>query len=264
MKKEKPFYIGWQDKMPEEHKSTVKKFIILVFVALPILAFSIIYAQRGFNNHQFELGKSTELTGIYHGTPVPTLEVLRSEMKAELSNHVLLVGYGKFGAEGIMENIAKQKGNLDGKRITLNGTLIYGDGKTVLELSKKSKSLVAIHEDIINTNDGKQNSTFPLNDVTGEIVDPKCYFGVMKPGEGKIHKSCAIRCISGGIPPVLKTKTDQNKNEYYILLGEKGEKINHQILDKIAEKVTVSGVTTQLHGWNYLYLNPELVKIIRE
>jgi len=264
MKKETPFYIGWQDKMPKEHRSTVKKFIIIIFVALPILAFSIIYAQRGFNNHQFELGKSTELTGVYHSSPVPTLEVLRSEMKAELSNHVLLVGYGKFGAEGIMKTITKDKGGLDGKRITLSGTLIYGDGKTILELSKKSKSLVAIHKDIVTVNDVKQQSKKVLNNITGEIVDPKCYFGVMKPGEGKIHKSCAIRCISGGIPPVFKTKGDQNKNEYYILLGENGEKINHQLLDKVAEKVAVNGVTTQIHGWNYLYLSPESITLFEE
>jgi len=264
MKKAKPFYIGWQDKMPKEHKSSVKKFIILIYLALPILAFSIIYVQRDFNGHQFELGKTSELTGVYHSSPVPTLEVLRSDMKADLSNHVLLVGYGKFGAEGIMENIAKQEGNIDGKRITLRGTLIYGDGKTILELSKKSKSLVAIHENVINKNDDKEYTTNALNNVIGEIVDPKCYFGVMKPGEGKIHKSCAIRCISGGIPPVFKTKVDQNKSEYYILLGEKGEKINHRVLDKIAEKVTLNGVTTQIYGWNYLYLNPELIKLITE
>jgi len=25
--------------------------------------------------------------------------------------------------------------------------------------------------------------------LQGEIIDPKCYFGVMKPGKGKIHRS---------------------------------------------------------------------------
>ena len=48
-----------------------------------------------------------------------------------------------------------------------------------------------------------------MMDVKGEIVDPKCFFGVMKPGEGKPHKDCAIRCILGGIPPVLKV-TDES------------------------------------------------------
>ena len=262
MKKEKPFYVGWQDKMPKEHKSTVKKFIILIFVALPLIAFSVIYAQRGFNNHQFELGKSTELTGIYYSSPVPVLEVLITEMKADLSNYVMLVGYGKFGAEGIMENIEKLKGDIEGKRVTIKGTLIYGDGKAVLELTEKANSLVTIHKDIVEPKAEDRYETSNFDNVEGEIVDPKCYFGVMKPGEGKIHKSCAVRCISGGIPPVFKTTTFQNEIEYFILLGENGEKINHKILNKIAEKVKISGKATFTNGWNYLYVKPESIELI--
>jgi hypothetical protein len=29
--------------------------------------------------------------------------------------------------------------------------------------------------------------------LTGEIVDSKCYFGVMNPGNGKVHRDCAVR-----------------------------------------------------------------------
>ena len=36
--------------------------------------------------------------------------------------------------------------------------------------------------------------------LKGEIIDPKCYLGAMKPGGGKTHKACAMRCIAGGIP----------------------------------------------------------------
>jgi hypothetical protein len=27
--------------------------------------------------------------------------------------------------------------------------------------------------------------------LTGEIVDSKCYLGVMNPGQGKVHRDCA-------------------------------------------------------------------------
>ena len=37
----------------------------------------------------------------------------------------------------------------------------------------------------------------------GEIVDSKCYLGVMNPGNLKAHRACAINCIQGGVPPVL-------------------------------------------------------------
>jgi hypothetical protein len=37
----------------------------------------------------------------------------------------------------------------------------------------------------------------------GEIADGKCYLGVMVPGEGKTHRDCAARCLSGGTPPLF-------------------------------------------------------------
>src|SRR5262249_13638648 len=40
-------------------------------------------------------------------------------------------------------------------------------------------------------------------DLVGEIVDGKCYWGVMNPGEGKVHRDCAVRCLSGGILPLF-------------------------------------------------------------
>lgn len=260
MKKSKPFYIGWQEEMSTEHKSAIRKFIIPIFVALPILAFLLISFQKGFNNHQFDFGNLKELTGIYHSKPIPILEVTDNNLPEGFSNQVLLVGYGKFGAEGIMDDIEKSKGSLDGKKITIAGTLIYGDGKTLLELTKEENSLIEMkNESIVRTG---EDHSFKSMTMTGEILDPKCYFGVMKPGEGKIHKSCAIRCISGGIPPVFRTTSVKNENEYYILLGEKGEKINHQVLDRIAEPVEVTGKVSFMNGWNYLYLNPEAIKLI--
>ena len=263
MKKEKPFYIGSQEEMPKEHRSAIKKLIIPIFIALPIFAFVIIYFQKGFNNHQFEFGQLSELTGIYHSKPVPILEVTEKGLAEGLSKQVLLVGYGKFGAEGIMESIEKSnEALLDGKKITLQGTLIHGDGKTLLELTQTEKSLLEVHKDVIARK--SKNNTFTAVTMKGEILDPKCYFGVMKPAEGKIHKSCAIRCISGGIPPVLRIISEQNENKYYILLGENGDKINQQVLDKIAEPVEISGKTTTMNGWDYLYSNPESIQIIKQ
>ena len=85
-----------------------------------------------------------------------------------------------------------------------------------------------------------------LDAVSGEILDPKCYFGVMKLGEGKVHKSCAIRCISGGIPPVMRVELDSPK--YLIVLGPEGQKINREILDYIAEPVTLEGTIDKASG----------------
>jgi len=52
--------------------------------------------------------------------------------------------------------------------------------------------------------DAQENQAVPKTwgefDLVGEIVDSKCYFGNMNPGNGKVHRDCAVRCMSGGIP----------------------------------------------------------------
>ena len=261
-KSEKPFYIGWQENMPVDNKKYIKRFLLPIFIGLPLLAVVIVYAQKGFNNHLFEFGKITELTGIYHAKPVPILEVDQNNKAKLNSNYVLLVGYAKYGAEGIIKQIEDENESLNGKKITIQGSLIQGDGKTLLELTQEKNSLIKIHSD-------KRQSaiaTEPLDAkiFAGEILDPKCYFGVMKPGEGKIHKSCAIRCISGGIPPIIRVMSDTHKNDYYLILGENGEKINQKILDKVAEQTLISGRHGKLNGWNYIYTNPESIKLLEE
>ncbi len=72
----------------------------------------------------------------------------------------------------------------------------------------------------------------------------------MKPGEGKAHRSCAARCLSGGIPPVLKVKKEGEPTyEYYLLQGIDGP---DRILDKIGRLVTVEGDVTQRDDWYVL------------
>jgi len=241
MKEENDFYIGWKEELSESNSSFLKKVLIPLFILIPVLVFAIVYFQKPFNDHKFELGKITTLTGTYYNDPIPMLIADKGVLPDSLSHDVVLVGYGKFGAEGIINNIEKDKGAINGKKVTLKGTLIYGSGKTIMELTKKEASLVEV-----------------LNAPSSKIpnISKK-----MKPGEGKIHKSCAIRCISGGIPPVLKTKKADNSNQYYILLDEAGNPINDQVLTYIAEPVSVSGKTNTFSNWDVLYINTDNLKL---
>jgi hypothetical protein len=92
----------------------------------------LIYFQlhkRNFRLQIFEYGKLTEVKGIYYNNPVPLLKVFD---KNNLSITIPLVGYGKHGAETAIMELEKEKGvSLNGKEVTLKGTLIYGDGKTL-------------------------------------------------------------------------------------------------------------------------------------
>jgi hypothetical protein len=79
--------------------------------------------------------------------------------------------------------------------------------------------------------------------VTGEIVDSKCYLGVMNPGQGKVHRDCAAGCLSGGIPPIFVT-TDGNGQ--FLLVGLDGRALGRDALREfIAEPITIRGELLQ-------------------
>jgi hypothetical protein len=62
----------------------------------------------------------------------------------------------------------------------------------------------------------------------------------------------AIRCIAGGIPPMLRIKNDQGEETLFILRGENGEIINKQVLSFIGVPVSVTGVAEQVDDWYVL------------
>jgi len=247
------FYIGWNDPMPDRNKKALRRLLIPVFLLIPVLAFILVFFMKPFNDHQFELGQIKEFTGIYQASPFPALLLDADQAPAGHASQALLVGYGKNGALGFMQAVEKEQGPLSGKKIKIQGTLIFGDGKTLIELTKKEQSFLEI---LADASVGSLSGTPQVLEAAGEILDPKCWFGVMKPGEGKVHKSCAIRCVSGGIPPVFRIKKD-GKNTYYILKGLEGQEINQAVLPFIGEPVLVSGNTYTQHGWNILQIDPQ-------
>jgi hypothetical protein len=97
--------------------------------------------------------------------------------------------------------------------------------------------------------------------LRGEIVDPKCFGGTMKPGEGKIHRACAVRCISGGVPPVLVT-TSGDASVWYVLTGPHGEAIGREVLDYVADTVEVRGTVVRRGAVLQLAADPSTIRRI--
>jgi hypothetical protein len=77
--------------------------------------------------------------------------------------------------------------------------------------------------------------------LKGEIVDSKCFLGVMNPGQLTTHRACAIRCISGGAPPVLLVRPKAEPARYFLLVSAVGKPINKEVLDLVAEPVEITG-----------------------
>jgi hypothetical protein len=255
MQKDNEFYIGWQAKAPLVFKKHIKKVLIVLFPIALLAGFLLGSSQKKFSTAQFEFGKPTSLKGIYYSEPVPLLKVTD---KNNTSIFIPLVGYGKHGAATTILEWEKENSiSLNRRQLTLTGTLLYNDGKVLMQVDKNSRPVLeagtAIANPLVQKNLGRQT-------IRGEIIDPKCYFGVMKPGEGKVHRDCAIRCILGGIPPVLHVQNEKGEHHYYLLAAESNQGINEAVQDRVAEPVTIEGRLVQQDDWMIVYTSKENIQ----
>ena len=251
------FYIGWMGKAPKTFASTIKKYVLILLPVIIVLGVLLALSQKKFDTGNFEFGKLTEVKGIYFNTPVPNLKVINGKDIWGNENYITvpLIGYGKHGADGIMDELQKEQNtSFIGKEIVLKGTLLYNDGKLLMQVDGNDKPFVKISNSNVDKNDLPKLTQLGAMDVKGEIVDPKCFFGVMKPGEGKPHKDCAIRCILGGIPPVLKVTDNEGKQNYYLIVGEHGEKMNEAVQDYVATLVNIHAKAIEYGDWIVLYV----------
>jgi hypothetical protein len=251
------FYIGWMAKAPKSFAKHVKRVLFILFPLALIIGSLLSVNQKKFSTASFEFGKLTEIKGVYYNNPVPVLKVYD---KNKLSITIPLVGYGKHGAETAIKELEEEKGiSFNGKELILKGTLLYGDGKTLMQIDKSDNPVLSV---------GEASAILPVKKelgvqtVRGEIIDPKCYFGVMKPGEGKVHRDCAIRCILGGIPPVLHVQNERGESNYYFIVGAEGQKVNEAVKDLVAEPVTIEAKVIQQDDWIFLYTGKDNIRRI--
>lgn len=256
MKKNDEFYVSYiAGSLGKNTKRSLKKFVFvaILFIIGATLVFSL--SQKQFKNSTFELTSDTKITGIFHENPYP---MLRVQLAANTYKNVLLLGFGKLSVNPYLKKLRSEVNDLSGKKLSIEGNLIYYNGKTLIQITNEEKvSLVT-------------NTTFEIpkselvSEMTlqGEIIDPKCYFGVMKPGKGKIHRSCAIRCISGGIPPVLATTNGNNLSEYYLLTDTEGNPIHKDILPFIGRPAELKGVVEKNEDWYTLKIDVDNIELL--
>jgi hypothetical protein len=258
------FYIGWMPSAPAAIARHTRTTVLVILVIVMAAGISLGFFQKKFTSGNFEFGQLATVKGIYLKQPVPLLRIINGRDIFGNPSYVTvpLLGFGKMGAEGIIASMEKEKHvSLDQKEITLKGTLLYNDGKLLLQVDSNDHPLTAIGNTATADLLPQQQSLGKIL-VKGEIVDPKCYFGVMKPGQGKPHKDCAIRCILGGIPPMLRVVNTEGAANYYLVVGPNGEKINQLVKDFVGEPVALDATAVQYGDWIILYTGRDAIKSI--
>lgn len=258
MKKKDDFYVGYLDEVAPDTKKLLKRFVIVAIIALLGVATVFALTQNKDKNSAFDFDTTTKITGVYHEMPYPMLKIQTSENSFK---NILLLGFGKSNANPFLAKIRTEVSQLSGSILSIEGNLIYYNGKTLLQITDEEK--ITLVEKSNPSNLPEINTVVANMELEGEVIDPKCYFGVMKPGKGKIHRSCAVLCISGGIPPVLATTDENNISEYYLITDTNGNPIHKDILPYIGKPSLLTGTIVQLEDWYQLQLNVDYIKDLK-
>lgn len=227
----KAFYVGY---LPLPKVLIPLVLVIMSGYPLGMLAAAGFMAaqQQHYGDGIWDTGNAIEITGIMMIDPYPVLHVTGADGVDGVESY-LPVSIGKFGpGERVMTGHRTQ--------MTLRGFLIEREGRRVIELLDDETAVVHQVTKDLKPPPYRVESLGTLT-LRGEIIDPKCFFGVMRPGEGKVHKSCAIRCIAGGIAPMFVTRDAQGEFTSYMLTDAEGNACNEDVLQYVATPVALTG-----------------------
>jgi len=222
------FYVGYAPRMPIGLRLFVRRVVFTLAVLATAVALVLLSGQMPFAKSTFEFGQHRSFEGILEAMPYPTLLVERPGAVGSRSTYsrYLLVAPGKHGADFLFKGI-------EATRVRLRGELIFRAGQTMIEVEPASIRAVA------NSGAGPaQFHSLGEVSVTGEIVDSKCYLGVMNPGRGKVHRDCASRCLSGDVPPMFVTSA----GDQWLLVGHDEHPFQRDALRAfVAEPISLQG-----------------------
>src|SRR5436305_13125198 len=162
MRNESEFYVGYLP-VPGGLKKAIRRLVLALAVIVVALAAILIASQNPFSAATFEFQQYREFSGTLLTEPYPAIAIPGQGLPW------LLVGPGKHGAGDFRE--------LNGRTVRLKGERIMRGEDHMIELLPGSLSV------------GEQGDPVPPSEdlgkmqLTGEIIDSKCFFGVMNPGQ---------------------------------------------------------------------------------
>ena len=228
------FFVGYLPTPPAAARR-MRWVIVGLVVEAACVAAILAIATGPFDRATFEYGRPRAWRGTIQALPVPVL------ITADGRERLPLVATGKHGAGPLVAG-------LEGVAVRLTATRIMRGATTMLEVVPGTIERDGLPAPVREAED-RGRGTF-----TGEIVDSKCFLGVMNPGRLEVHRACARRCIAGGIPPMLFGRDDSGREAHLLLVDPEGRSINDRVIDYVGREVTVDGRLERRDGLDYLYV----------
>ncbi len=243
------FYVGYLEPTPETTRRLTRWAASLVLLGA-VVATALAIATGPFDRATYEYGIEREWQGKLEASPYPLLvTTTRAVTDSPLGvyERLPLVAEGKHGADALIAG-------LDGATVRLRARRIVRQRTTMLEVVPGT---IETFEQSLPAN-GTPVPASAIEDLgmrtfSGEIVDSKCFLGVMNPGRLEVHRACAIRCIAGGVPPMLFVREHDGREAHLLLVDPSGQPINDRVLGLVGVPVTIEGRLERRDNLHYLY-----------
>lgn len=249
------FFVGYLPTPPR--LSRWLKRAVMAIVAVVVVTAAVVAAlQNDPGDAVWTLDQEESWEGVLIARPYPMLKVTGPNGTRTL----LLVSEGK---QGVMDRLPAH----DCDRVRVKGTLLQRDGRQMIELVSRDDAFVILSADAPDER-LRLPASIPWQpiELRGEIIDPKCYLGAMKPGEGKTHKACAALCLLGGIPPMFVSTDEQGRRTYYLLVAEAQKPVDGDALEAfvslVGDAVRLKGHVAAWGDLQLLKVNPD--DVVRE
>jgi hypothetical protein len=244
--------------MPPALARFILPVVLILLLAAVLLALAMPSLHNPYSANRSDFRDIRAFEGTLSALPAPHLLMVRpGETGSGAFSRLLLVGRGKSSPRIDVEA-------LDGRQVRVMGSLIYGDGQTLISV----RSAEAIEDNASTTGEALAD-TLPgsyagavvedlgTHRLRGEIIDSKCHYGTMRPGNTKVHRACAVRCIAGGVPALFLTRDREGNSLPLLLADPDGKAMFDQVLDFVAEPLEIEGVVERRGDMLILKAEPE-------
>lgn len=233
--KDAAFFVGYRP-MPAALARWYRPLAALLIAASGLGGYWLGAQQAGAGPGHWDTTATVTAQGILMLRPYPALHRLNPAHPGGVES-LLLVRQGKHSADGWARDFDRQW-------VSVRGYPVTRGRWTMLEIPGQEAIAAAPDGNAENRRQLRALLDIaPLGAaaLAGEIVDSKCFLGVMKPGAGPVHKACAELCLRGGIPPILVAKDAQGRQFGYLLAHADGAAASVALAPFAADPVRVTG-----------------------
>lgn len=253
-KKGREFFLGYGEVAAIDRRFMLGAGLALL-AAGGASAIALSRAQADTQGGHWAMGDVRTYDGLLITQPYPILVIKSAAGEYQTA---LLVCQTKCGVEARLNNLQKAA------MVRIRGSLIENGENRLIAVTDSPDWIEALAADLLSPSEIAAMRSFATNrqsigDVSlkGEILDSKCWGGAMKPGYGKVHKSCAALCLRMGIPPAFLVRQQGAPAMAPLLIGPEFQALRESLLDFAGDPVRITGQLLIYRGLVSLSIDPD-------